>query len=102
VTDQAQEQVEVRLVWTGVDEQPVVAANQFVISHNPTSGETILIIGHVAPPVLTGTPEEQREQAKAIQSVPVRAIARLALTGAFTQQLLDGLTEHITRFSGDA
>jgi hypothetical protein len=68
-----------RLSWEGIEDLPILLANQ-VIGQVGQHGEVILSFGQTAPPVLLGDPEQQREQAKEIPSVPIKPVARLALT----------------------
>jgi len=82
----------VPLVWLGLEETPVQAANQFIVQHDPMAvDEFYLTIGHVTPPAITGTPEEQREQAKRIQFVPVRPLGRFQLTRQRYSELLSAM-----------
>ena len=78
------------VLWVGVEEQPVLAANQFLIQVH--EGEVFLVVGHVTPPpfVLEGASlEEVRRQAAAIGSVPVRALGRYALTPRRLAELIE-------------
>jgi len=70
-------QIELEARWTGVDDVPIVLANQLVAQF--VEGNAILTFGQVAPPALAGTPEQQAEQAAQIQAVPIRTLARFAV-----------------------
>ena len=92
-------EIKVRLRWDGVEDEPIVLVNQ-VIGQFGQYGEVILTFGQTAPPILLGDRDEQREQAKDIQSVPVKPVARLALTRAGLDDVIRILNE--TRDNYDA
>ena len=85
--------------WIGVDQVAVFAANEFVISHVPVSGEFIVTVGHIAPPVLLGTDEEQRAQAEQFVFVPVRTIGRFSLARLHVEQLIGALQANLARYN---
>lgn len=72
-----------RLVWGDVDSLPVLAANQFIIqvAQETVQGSptVLLTLGYVAPPVLLGTPEQQREAAAAVEQLTIRPVARFTV-----------------------
>lgn len=70
--------IRVPIVWTGVDDVPILYANGFVSQFDQEA--FIITIGQVAPPALIGTPEEVEEQARELEFITVRPITRLALT----------------------
>ena len=86
--------------WVGVHEASMEPANQFAMSPNPLSGEVILVIGHLAPPLLIGSPEERREQAQAIETVKIRALARYSMTRKVAQQLRDVFVDFFEEHGG--
>ncbi len=57
--------------------------------------EFILLLGHVAPPIVLGTDEQKREQVKGISFVPVRPIARVGLTRQRVEELLHLFEGHL-------
>ena len=61
-------------------------ANQ-IIGQVDDKGEAIITFGQATPPVLLGTPEEQREQAGNIQFVQVRPVAGFELVRARLEEL---------------
>jgi hypothetical protein len=82
--------VSIPIVFVGGDEMPVLYTNQFVIQLDGQS--LILTAGQLTPPILIGSNDEQREQAKQLSYVPVRVVARLAITrdqAAVLSKLLD-------------
>ena len=64
---EAQEPVQVPVVFIGAEDTPLLYANQFVIAHQ--GQEFILSVGQVTPPLLLGTPEQQYEQAKQLFNI---------------------------------
>ena len=81
----------VPLVYVGIEDVPILYANQFIIQHQ--QDEFIISVGQLSPPVLLGDESEQREQAERLSYVPVKVVARLALTR-------QRLTELITVLQG--
>jgi hypothetical protein len=68
-----------------------MAANQFVSQVTGTGApdEIIITIGHVSPPVIIGSAEEQRQLAAAIQSLKIRPLLRVSLTRQRLGELAD-------------
>ena len=83
---------EVPLIWVGLDELPVQTATHFVVQISGPE-ELIFTIGHVAPPMLTGTPEQQIQQAESVAFVQGRPIARVGLTTNRIRELIKLLEE---------
>lgn len=83
--------VMVKLV--GADDMPLLYANHFVLQRE--QDEYILTIGQIAPPVLIGTPQQQREQARQIEYVPARVLVRLALNETRLREMLDVLQQRL-------
>lgn len=63
--------------FVGAEEVPLLYVNQFAVSFQ--SDEFILTVGQVSAPVLLGSPEEQVEQARQLEFVPINVVARFAL-----------------------
>lgn len=80
------ESIDVPIAWVGLDEAPVVVANQFLIQHQPN--EFTLTVGQMTPPPLLGTPEEKAEQARQIDYVPIRVLVRLGLSPTRLRELI--------------
>ncbi len=78
---------DVPLTWIGAEDLPVSFANMFVGQVQPEENVFYLTIGQMVPPVLVGTPQEKAEQLKQIAYIPVKPIARLALTRPRLQEL---------------
>jgi hypothetical protein len=72
-----------QVVWGDVDSLPVLAVNQFVIQvaqENEQGPPSVLLtLGHVAPPIVLGTPEQQREGVAAVEQLTVRPVARFSI-----------------------
>lgn len=66
--------------WIGAEDLPVLFANTFVGQVEAEQGVFFLTIGQIVPPALIGTPEEKVEQLEQISYVPIKPVARLALT----------------------
>lgn len=75
---------EAKLIWPEVENALVCRANQFLTQiNNGVDGkpeDIILTLGHVTPPVILGTDEEQREMAAAIGAVSVKTLSRVSLS----------------------
>ncbi len=91
-----EEPIEIPVVYIGVEDVPILFANSFVVQHQ--QNEFIITVGQIQPPLLLGSPEEVREQAKRTAYVPVKVVARLALTRGRLLELLEVLTENLRRY----
>ena len=88
----APEPIELPGVWVGLEDLPVAAANAFVCQVTGL-GELVLNIGHVTPPVLAGTAEEQQAQARALAFVQVRSLFRCSMSPTRVEELIKALGE---------
>lgn len=98
---------QVRVYWGDVEHLPVIAANQFMLQQalltpaDPGAGaassgdpdEVILTVGHLAPPLLQGTPDEQRAAVTQVSQVTVRPVARFSVRRAKLAELRDVLAK---------
>jgi hypothetical protein len=97
---------QIPLAWIGAEELPVLFVNQFVAQVDE-GGEFFLTLGQTMPPALIGTPEERAEQLEQIAYVPVKPVARLALTERGCRDLIANLQnvresfEQLRRMRGD-
>ncbi len=66
--------------YVGVDDVPVLLANQFLLQAEQHSDGFIVSIGQLTPPILMGSADEQRQQAQQIPFVPIRIIGRYSLS----------------------
>ena len=98
MTQEPEQPIAVPKSWIEVDQVEVFAANEFVISHDPNSGEFYLTVGHVTPPIILGTDEEQREQAERLVFVPVRTVGRFSLSRLRVEQLMTVLQTNLARY----
>lgn len=80
------EPIQLALAWVGVEEMPLTYVNAFIGQVN--NGEVFLTIGSVVPPPLLGTPEQIREQAVRAGVVPIRPVARMAMSVAKLEELV--------------
>lgn len=86
--EQLPEGVNLPIVWTGVDDVPVVFANQS-LGQVGQQGEVILTFGQLVPPAILGVTEEDRErQIRSLTHIPIKPVARLAFTRAGLEELV--------------
>jgi hypothetical protein len=88
------DQVSLPLAWIGVEDVPVLASNQMLIQFS-AKDEFLLTFGHVGPPIVLGTQEQQREQLKTLTYAPVKPVARLGLTRQRVEEVIKVLTESL-------
>jgi hypothetical protein len=86
----------VPLAWVGPDEVPVVLANQFISQFHHDG--FVLTVGQVTPPIILGSDEQQRDQLEALTFVPVRPLARFALTEQRVRELIKLLTDNLAMY----
>ncbi len=96
--DEENVQRDVPLTWIGADDLPVLFANTFVGQVQAQEGVFYLTVGQFVPPALIGTPQEQAEQIEQIAYVPVKPVARLALTRARLQELAALLQTNLDQY----
>jgi hypothetical protein len=90
VSEPISAQVQAPLAWGDVANVPVLAANQFIVQvavDAQNVAELILTVGHLAPPVLLGTPEQQQAAAAALTQLTVRPVARFSVPIAKAAEL---------------
>jgi len=96
VAQDAKDIFEIPIVISGAEDVSIHFANQFVIQHQ--QNEFILTVGQMSPPILLGSEEERREQAKQISFVPVKVIARIAMTRERLVELISVLQQNLAVF----
>lgn len=97
MSEEIQEAVQLPIRWVGVEETPLLVANQFL--GQTGTGDIILNFGAVVPPpILPGTPEQQAEQLGEYTYVPVRAVARLGLNRTNLEQLIGVLHQTLANY----
>lgn len=79
-------QRDVPLAWIGVEDVPLLYADQFVAQLHQNM--LILSIGQMVPPAFIGTPEERAEQLEQITYLPVKAVSRVTFSPANLDQLM--------------
>lgn len=87
------------VLWRGLDDQPLLYANQFVVQHQ--GDELIVTVGQLQPPILLGQPHERMEQARRLSFVPINAVARYAFTRQRFGELIAVLSEHLQKFDAE-
>jgi hypothetical protein len=88
---------EIPTVWTLPPEGlPILYANQLISQID--NGGFILSFGQAQPPVIVGTPEEQKAQAEAVESVERRTVARIGLTRNVLELMIKALNENLAAF----
>ncbi len=84
--------IQIAASWVGADDLPVQFANAFAGVVGPNA--IFLNIGSVVPPGIIGATEEEREaQVRSLTYVPIKPIARLALSPAGLDELIGILEE---------
>lgn len=84
--------------WIGAEDLPVLFVNTFVGQIQPQEGVFYLSVGQTLPPALIGTPQEQAEQLEQIAYVPVKPVARLALTRSRMEELVTILQMNLENY----
>ena len=84
--------------WIGAEDLPVLFVNTFVGQIQPQEGAFYLTLGQVLPPALIGTPQEQAEQLEQIAYVPIKPVARLALTRSRVEELVAILQTNLDQY----
>ena len=79
---------EIPTAWIGAEDLPILFVNTFVGQVQAEEGAFYLTIGQTLPPALIGTPQERAEQLEQIAYVPVKPVARLALTRSRMEELV--------------
>src|SRR3970040_2224479 len=82
--------------FIGTEEIPIQLSNLQVIQH--VQQEFIITFAQFAPPLVIGTPEEQREQVKAKPYLPVKTVARVAMSPERVLDLIKALQENHDRW----
>jgi hypothetical protein len=84
------------LVWVGGDEKAILFANQFLGQF--LQDDFLLTIGQLAPPTLLGSPEERQAEARALDFVPVKVLARFGLTRGRVEDLIEVLQQTLKNY----
>ena len=93
----SEEQIELPLFFIGSEDVPIVLSNLQVIQH--VQQEFIITFGQFSPPIVLGSPEEQMEQAKSKQYLPVKTVARVAMSPQRVADLIKALQENLNAWT---
>lgn len=96
----AKVEVELEGRWQGADDVPIVLANQ--LAAQGFQGNAILTFGQVAPPLFAGTPEQQAAQARELESIPVRTLARLVIPAGQLREIVETLQTTLATLDAEA
>ena len=88
--------IEIPLVLTGQSEVPILFSNWAIVQHQ--NQEFVITFGQFTPPIITGTPEEQRRQAESTPALPVKVIARVGMTTQRMTELVRSLQENLQNY----
>jgi hypothetical protein len=87
----------VRLLWIDLDETPIYSSDQAIAQID--RDRIVLTFGSASPPIIIGdTVEERRQSAENIGYVPVRVIAKVAMTRDRLADSVRVLTEILNTF----
>ncbi len=92
------QQKRVRLVWVGAEDMPIVFTNQ-ALGQVGSHGEILLTFGQTSPPAFI--PESEEETARILErlsELPIKPVARLALTRTSLEQLIVALQTTLTNY----
>jgi hypothetical protein len=90
-------------VFVGADDLPIHHVNQFLAVVDRPGGSIFLTVGSLQPPPIAGeTLEERKAQAESIPFVPVKPVARLAMTPQGLHRLIEILQETVRNYEGQA
>lgn len=87
MAEESREWMDIPVVWEGLENVPVVLVNN-ALGQVGQQDEIIVSFGQLTPPVLYGDLEQQRDQARQIERLAVRPVARLGLTRASLDDLI--------------
>ncbi len=94
--NQEEDAITLPVTYLGVEDVPILFANQFVIQHE--KNEFVLTVGQLQPPILLGSPEERKEQAKRLTYVPIRVVGRFGLTRQRLAELIEVLQSNLRTY----
>lgn len=94
--NQEEDVVTLPVVYIGAEDEPILFANQFVIQHE--KNEFVLTVGQLQPPILLGSPEERKEQAKKLTYVPIKVVARFGLNRQCLVELIEALQSNLRKY----
>ena len=87
---------DIPLAWVGFDEEQVVLVNQFLLQTQPDQSIVFGLGQAIAPPKL-GDPDQVAQQVAQIEFIPVRTLARVAMTEVKLRELSAMLDAHLSK-----
>lgn len=69
----------VSIIIEGTDDLPILYANAFFVASSG-DGVVVLTAAQAAPPLFSGTPEEQREQLLRLDTISGKPLVRIAMS----------------------
>lgn len=78
--------------FIGTEDVPIQLSNFQVVQH--VQQEFIITFAQFAPPLVIGTPEEQKEQVEAKPYLPVKTVSRLAMSPERVLDLIKALQQN--------
>lgn len=86
MADETPDAVELPVLWIGLDDLPVLMANQFI--GQVLQDEIVLSFGSMVPPPVVGaTVKERREQIDRLTYVQIRPVVRISVTRRRLEEL---------------
>jgi hypothetical protein len=92
LADETRDWIAITAVWDGLENVPIALVNN-ALGQVGQQGEIILSFGQLTPPPLMGTVEQQQEQARQIERLLIKPVARLGLTREGLDDLIRILSE---------
>lgn len=91
--------VSLQAAWVGLDEVPVETANQVISQFH--QDVFIVSFGMLSPPVLLGSPQQKLKQARDLEIVTIRPVARIGLTRDRLEEFIDVLRQNLDKYDRD-
>ena len=92
----SEEQIELPFFFIGAEDVQIVLSNLQVIQH--VQQEFIITFGQFSPPIVMGSPEEQKEQVKSKPYLPVKTVARVAMSPERVANLIEALQSNLGKW----
>lgn len=105
MTEPTDDQISLSIVWPDVNDVPVHVANQMVtqigVAADGQTPEAIIVtLGHVAPPFVLGSPEDQRAMLRAMGGIPSRTLGRFYFTRERAEEVAHLLLGAVATYDG--
>ncbi|MHB8684140.1 MAG: hypothetical protein ACYC9X_07445 [Dehalococcoidia bacterium] len=94
------ETVGIPVAWIGLDDAQIIYVNQLILQMGAPDhlDEFILTFGQLHPPALMGDLEQNRAQLQSMPYVPVKVVAKLALSEGRVRELLAVIEEILGKY----